>query len=129
MELTSKQIAALTKKRWVLLIICCLINLCVGSMYAWSVLAGPMAQELNVANLSIVFSVANSVGFISMIIGGLVADRKGPRWVMFLGGLMLRHRDVRLRLRPERISFGDLLRRRPGSGLELCLRLHHQHLH
>lgn len=88
MELTSKQIAALTKKRWVLLIICCLINLCVGSMYAWSVLAGPMAQELNVANLSIVFSVANSVGFISMIIGGLVADRKGPRWVMFLGGLM-----------------------------------------
>ena len=88
MELTSKQIAALTKKRWVLLIICCLINLCVGSMYAWSVLAAPMAQELNVDNLSIAFSVANSVGFISMIIGGLVADRKGPRWVMFLGGLM-----------------------------------------
>lgn len=88
MELTSKQIAALTKKRWVLLIICCLINLCIGSMYAWSVLAAPMAQELNVDNLSIVFSVANSLGFISMIIGGLVADRKGPRWVMFLGGLM-----------------------------------------
>ena len=88
MELSQKQLEALTKKRWVLLIICCLINLCIGSMYAWSVLAGPMAKELDVPSLSIVFSVANSVGFISMIIGGLVADRKGPRWVMFAGGLM-----------------------------------------
>lgn len=57
-------------------------------MYAWSVLAAPMAQELNVPSLSIVFSVANALGFISMIIGGLIADRKGPRWVMFVGGLM-----------------------------------------
>lgn len=88
MKLTNEQIAALTKKRWVLLVICCLINLCIGSMYAWSVLAAPMAQELNVPSLSIVFSVANALGFISMIIGGLIADRKGPRWVMFVGGLM-----------------------------------------
>lgn len=84
----DKQIDVLTRKRWVYLFICCLINLCIGSMYAWSVLAGPMAEELGVSNLSTPFSVANSVGFISMIIGGLVADRKGPRWVMFLGGLM-----------------------------------------
>lgn len=84
----NKQIEALTKRRWVYLFICCLINLCIGSMYAWSVLADPMARELGVSSLSTPFSVANSVGFISMIIGGLVADRKGPRWVMFLGGLM-----------------------------------------
>lgn len=84
----NKQIDTLTRKRWIYLMICCLINLCIGSMYAWSVLAGPMAKELDVSSLSTPFSVANSVGFISMIIGGLVADRKGPRWVMFLGGLM-----------------------------------------
>lgn len=82
------EIDILTRKRWIYLVICCMINLCIGSMYAWSVLAGPMAEELNVTNLSTPFSVANSVGFISMIIGGLAADKKGPRWVIFLGGLM-----------------------------------------
>ena len=30
----NKQIEALTKRRWVYLFICCLINLCIGSMYA-----------------------------------------------------------------------------------------------
>ena len=74
--------------RWTILITSCLINLCIGSMYAWSALSAPMAVELGVENLSIVFSVANSVGFISMIIGGLLNDRFGPRWVIFGGGLM-----------------------------------------
>lgn len=87
MELTQEQTAALTKKRWVILIASCLINLCIGSMYAWSSLSAPMAEELN-ANLSSVFSTANAVGFITMIIGGLLNDKYGPRWVMFVGGLM-----------------------------------------
>ena len=78
----------LTKYRWVILAISCLINLCIGSIYAWSVLASPMAEELRVDDLSIVFSVANAVGFITMIIGGILNDRYGPRWIVFTGGLM-----------------------------------------
>ena len=77
----------LSKKRWGILIASCLINLCIGSMYAWSSLSAPMAQELN-ANLSSVFSTANAVSFITMIIGGLLNDKYGPRWVMFTGGVM-----------------------------------------
>ena len=77
----------LTRHRWIILIASCLINLCIGSMYAWSSLSAPMAQELN-ANLSSVFSTANAVSFITMIIGGLMNDRHGPRWVMFTGGIM-----------------------------------------
>ena len=87
MKLTSLEITALTKKRWLILIAGCLINLCIGSMYAWSSLSAPMAQELN-ANLSSVFSTANAVSFITMIIGGLLNDKYGPRWVMFAGGIM-----------------------------------------
>ena len=79
--------AALTKQRWVILFFSCLINLCIGSMYAWSSLSAPMAQELN-ANLSSVFSTANAVSFITMIIGGLLNDKYGPKWVMFTGGIM-----------------------------------------
>ena len=86
MHVSNDQVA-LTKKRWLILVSSCLINLCIGSMYAWSSLSAPMAQELS-ANLSSVFATANAVSFITMIIGGLLNDKYGPRWVMFVGGLM-----------------------------------------
>ena len=86
-EIITMEIDRLTKKRWIILLASCLINLCIGSMYAWSSLSAPMAQELN-ANLSSVFSTANAVSFITMIIGGLLNDKYGPRWVMFVGGIM-----------------------------------------
>ncbi len=79
--------AVLTRKRWLTLVAACLINLCIGSMYAWSSLSAPMAAELN-ADLSSVFSVANAVSFIAMIIGGILNDKYGPRWIMFTGGVM-----------------------------------------
>ncbi len=78
---------SLDKKRWLILIFSCLINLCIGSMYAWSSLSAPMAEELN-ANLSSVFSTANAVSFVTMILGGLLNDKFGPRWVVFAGGIM-----------------------------------------
>jgi OFA family oxalate/formate antiporter-like MFS transporter len=86
----------LTKKRWLVLTASCIINLCIGSLYAWSVLAGPMAEYLSQLNgvvltardLSIVFIVANSVGPITMITGGKINDTFGPKVVIFVGGLM-----------------------------------------
>ena len=86
-NIPSNEQVSLSKKRWLILVASCLINLCIGSMYAWSSLSAPMAQELN-ANLSSVFATANAVSFITMIIGGLLNDKYGPRWVMFVGGLM-----------------------------------------
>lgn len=84
---TDSQTTRLTKKRWMILAASCLINLCIGSMYAWSSLSAPMARELD-ANLSSVFSTANAVSFIAMIIGGLLGDKYGPRWVMVAGGAL-----------------------------------------
>lgn len=86
----------LTKKRWIILIASCLINLCIGSLYAWSVFAGPMAehlsqttgQALTAASLAIIFTVANSVGPITLISGGSINDRLGPKWVIFTGGII-----------------------------------------
>lgn len=85
-----------SKKRWLILIASCFINLCIGSMYAWSVFSAPMAEylsqlngiHLTPANLSIVFVVANSIGPITMITGGKINDKFGPRFVIFVGGLM-----------------------------------------
>lgn len=86
----------LTRKRWLILTASCLINLCIGSLYAWSVFAAPMAEYFNsvhggtltTADLAIVFTVANSVGPITLISGGFINDRLGPRWVIAAGGVI-----------------------------------------
>lgn len=85
-----------TKKRWLILSASCFINLCIGSMYAWSVFSAPMADYLQQltgapvsgADLAIVFVVCNSIGPITMITGGRINDSFGPNRVIFVGGLM-----------------------------------------
>lgn len=86
----------LTKKRWIVLLVSCFINLCIGSLYAWSVFSPSMAQYLSsitgnkftAGTLAVVFTVANSVGPITMISGGKINDKFGPKAVVFAGGLM-----------------------------------------
>ena len=88
---------SLDKKRWWVLIASSLINLCIGSMYAWSVFAAPLAAKLSAllgttltaADLAIVFTVTNSIGPITMISGGYITDKLGgPRAVILIGGSM-----------------------------------------
>jgi MFS family permease len=84
------------KKRWVILIAACLVNLCLGSIYAWSVFASSMTDYFNntlglnvtSGDLAIVYTIANSVGPITMISGGWFNDRLGPKKVIALGGVM-----------------------------------------
>lgn len=86
----------LTQKRWLILLACCLINLCLGSIYAWSVFASSMADYLSSRNgvtlttgdLAIVYTIANSVGPITMISGGWFNDKIGPKKVILVGGIM-----------------------------------------
>lgn len=86
----------LTKRRWAVLLASCVINLCIGALYAWSVFSAPMAahltetagKEITAADLSIVFSVGNGLGFITMIGGGFLNQKIGPKWVIFVGGIL-----------------------------------------
>ncbi len=90
----------LTKKRWIILFTSCLINLCIGSTYAWSVFSTPMAEYLSEINgltgtlvltassLAMAFTLCNAVGPITMILGGSFNDKMGPKWVIFIGGLL-----------------------------------------
>lgn len=84
----------LTKKRWRVFSAACIINLCIGSLYAWSVFATPLAKHLNelngneITSLSIVFTIANAVGPITMIGGGALNRRLGARKVVLFGGTM-----------------------------------------
>lgn len=82
------------KKRWLILIASCFVTLCAGSLYAWSVFAAPMADYLSgitgkeLASLAVVFTVANAVGPVTMISGGAINDKIGPRSVLLIGGLL-----------------------------------------
>lgn len=79
--------------RYVVLIACCLANLCIGSLYSWSVFAVPMMQYLNgigvpVNDLSLVFTVANGVSCITIILGGAVRGRLGVRYTAWMGAIL-----------------------------------------
>ncbi|MBO7423342.1 MAG: OFA family MFS transporter [Oscillospiraceae bacterium] len=86
----------LNKKRWLILAACCLVNLCLGSIYAWSVFALPMAKHLSIVtgktltsgDLAIVYTIANAVGPITMISGGWFNDKFGPGKVILIGGIL-----------------------------------------
>lgn len=84
----------LNKKRWFVFAASCLINLCIGSLYAWSVFATPLAQHLNavtgsnITSLAIVFTIANAVGPITMIGGGALNRKLGTRNVILIGGTL-----------------------------------------
>lgn len=86
----------LDKKRWIILLAACFINLCLGSIYAWSVFSSAMAEYFNTTlgmnvtagDLAIVYTIANSVGPITMISGGWFNDKFGPKMVILVGGIM-----------------------------------------
>ncbi len=84
------------KKRWLILASICVILLCTGSIYVWSVFASSMTEYFNnvlglnltSGDLVIVYTVANSLSPISMISGGWINDRLGPKKVVLLGAVM-----------------------------------------
>ena len=84
----------LIKKRWLILITSCIVALSIGALYAWSAFATPMKlylEELTgheIASLTIVFTIANAVGPVTMISGGFINDKIGPKWVLVIGGLL-----------------------------------------
>ncbi|MDF3001328.1 MAG: NarK [Bacillota bacterium] len=80
----------LKKKRWFILGASLVINLCIGSGYAWSVFAGPLIKTFGwtAAATALTFTIANAVSPITMITGGKIQDKYGPKWVIFAGGIL-----------------------------------------
>lgn len=77
-----------TRKRWLVLILYGIINLCVGSYYAWSVFAGPLPARLDANNISLAYSVATIIAPIPIIIGGVLTRKFGTRKLLFASGVI-----------------------------------------
>ncbi|RVU54303.1 OFA family MFS transporter [Anaerosphaera multitolerans] len=79
-----------TDNRWLILISCIIINLCLGAGYAWSVFQGPLMSEFGwtTAQASLAFSISFAMVPVAMIIFGPRQDKEGPRKITFVGGLL-----------------------------------------
>ncbi|MEA4853302.1 MAG: OFA family MFS transporter [Christensenella sp.] len=66
------------------------IQLCIGIIYIWSIFQ-PAVMEYyswSSADASVTFSIMLATFVLGIVLGGRLNDKKGPRPVVFLGGLM-----------------------------------------
>ena len=66
------------------------INLCLGILYAWSVIGKALTKQWgwSAAKANIPYAVACGVFAVMMVVGGRLQDKIGPRWVATAGGVM-----------------------------------------
>ena len=84
------------KGRWVLIILGMIINLCLGSIYSWSVFVGPlteyftttMGQTVTANEILLPFSVFLAFFAIAMVLTGGLIEKLGPRNVTIIGGFL-----------------------------------------
>lgn len=76
--------------RWVVLFSSVLINLCIGAAYAWSVFQKPLISmfKWSTSEASLAFTLSLSLVPLAMIVAGKVQDQKGPKTVIFVGGII-----------------------------------------
>ncbi len=82
---------ATTAGRWRFAAAAFLMQLCLGVLYAWSVFRGPLAELHGWSKAETIAPYRYSLLFftLGMIVAGFWQDRKGPRLVASVGGLML----------------------------------------
>lgn len=76
--------------RWIILFSGVLINLCIGSAYAWSVYQKPLIAmfKWSTTDTSLAFTLSCLLVPVAMIVAGKIQDQKGPRMVIFGGGII-----------------------------------------
>jgi len=87
---------AAEKGRWVLIILGLIINLCLGSVYSWSVFVKPltdyftetMGQSVTANEILLPFSVFLAFFAIAMPLTGKYIEQLGPRNVTIIGGCL-----------------------------------------
>lgn len=77
--------------RWIIVVAAIVIQMCLGAVYAFSVLVPPLEDEFHWTRIetSPAFTIALLVFALSMIPAGRLQDRRGPRIVATIGGVAL----------------------------------------
>jgi OFA family oxalate/formate antiporter-like MFS transporter len=84
---TSEQL----NKRWGLVILGLIVNLCLGTVYSWSIFREPLEQALGLttAQSGLPYSVFLALFAFSMPVGGWLIGRIGARPTLIVGGLLV----------------------------------------
>ncbi len=77
--------------RWKYVVAAIVINLCLGAVYAFSILVPPLEAEFHWTRIetSPAFTIALLTFALSMIPAGRLQDRRGPRTVVTIGGVLI----------------------------------------
>ncbi len=77
--------------RWKYVVAAIVINLCLGAVYAFSILVPPLEAQFHWTRIetSPAFTIALLTFALSMIPAGRLQDRKGPRTVVTIGGVLI----------------------------------------
>lgn len=77
--------------RWTIVVAAIIIQMCLGAVYAFSVLVPPLETEFKWTRIetSPAFTIALLVFALSMIPAGRLQDKKGPRLLATVGGVLL----------------------------------------
>ncbi|GAB6285938.1 MAG: OFA family MFS transporter [Methanoregula sp.] len=84
------------KSRWILIILGMVINLCLGTIYSWSVFVAPLTsyftttlgQAVTANEILLPFSVFLAFFAIAMPLTGKYIDKYGPRNITIVGGIL-----------------------------------------
>ena len=68
-----------------------MMNIALGTLYAWSVFVAPLEKEFGWkrADTSMVFTIAVVVFALSFIVAGRLQDKFGPFWVSLSGAILV----------------------------------------
>ncbi|MEI6286116.1 MAG: OFA family MFS transporter [Bacillota bacterium] len=76
--------------RWLIATFGVIMQICLGTVYGWSIFTKPLQQlgHWSLTEVTIVFTIAIGSLGIAAALGGMVVDRKGPRFVATIGALL-----------------------------------------
>ena len=80
----------LESKRWLIAIAAIVMQLCLGTVYAWSVFKKPLMDMHGWAETStqLTFMILMLIIGLAAAFGGTLVDKKGPRFVATIGGIL-----------------------------------------
>jgi OFA family oxalate/formate antiporter-like MFS transporter len=80
----------LESKRWLIAIAAIVMQLCLGTVYAWSVFKKPLIEMhgWGETQTQVTFMILMGVIGLAAAFGGTLVDKKGPRFVATIGGLL-----------------------------------------
>ena len=90
-KIDSVEIGSATLNRWWRVVGGLLMNIALGTLYAWSIFVAPLEKEFGWkrAQTSAVFGIAVVVFALTFIVAGRLQDKFGPFWISLTGGVLV----------------------------------------